>query len=430
LKTILLFGAGKSSTILIDYLLAAAAENSWQLIIADADKEQILGKTKHAPHAKAVQLDITNGEERAVLIQQADIVISLMPPDLHFLIAKDCVAFGKNLLTASYADEQLKQLAPEIKQKGLLFICELGLDPGIDHMSAMQRINAIKAAGGKIHAFKSHCGGLVAPENDDNPWRYKISWNPKNIMMAGKAGAVYKTDGKIIKENYQELFDAKRVIAFPGIGLLSFYPNRNSLGYATLYQLEDAPTFMRTTLRYPDFMQGWATIIALNLTDENIQYNTDGLSLQDFFKQHIAKGDLEKLSALAIKQLDWLGLNDSKTLINKGPCNVAVILQFMLENKLALKPADKDMIVMLHEIAYEQNGTNHYLQSSLIVTGENNFKTAMAKTVGLPLGIATKLILNEAIHLSGLHIPVLKEIYDPILKELRNYGIEFKDNLK
>ena len=433
MKTILLFGAGKSSTVLIDYLIALSPENNWSVIIADADKEQILAKTNDSPYARAIEINIQNDIERAAWIQLADIVISLMPPHLHFLIATDCVQFNKNLLTASYADDQLKALEPEIKKKGLLFICELGLDPGIDHMSAMQRINDIKSTGGKIISFKSHCGGLVAPESNDNPWRYKISWNPRNVVMAGKSGAVYKMNGVVTKEEYEQLFATIRSIEFPGsdsyrIGSLSFYPNRNSLEYIELYKLEEATTFMRTTLRYPEFIQGWNELIQLKLTDETKAYETDGLSIKDFFKQHFFK---HHLTASSSSQLVYLGLNDDKTLINKGFCSATDILQFILETKLVLLPSDKDMIVMMHEMDYEQqDGKKYTLQSCLIVKGENNIRTAMAKTVGLPLGIAAHLILNRKIAISGLHIPVIKEIYDPILAELKKYGIEFSDSYK
>jgi len=432
MKTILVFGAGKSSTILIDYLISSATENNWSVIIADANEEQILTKTNGSPLARTIETDIQNDIERAAWIQLADIVISLMPPHLHFLIAKDCVQFNKNLLTASYADDQLKELEREIKKKGLLFICELGLDPGIDHMSAMQRIDGIKREGGKILSFKSHCGGLVAPESDDNPWRYKISWNPRNVVMAGKSGAIYKMDNTIVKEDHKQLFATERSIQFPGsdsyrIGSLSFYPNRNSLDYIELYELEGIETFMRTTLRYPEFMHGWNEVIQLKLTDETKEYETDELSIKDFFTQHFIK---HRLTPSSSKQLLYLGLDDDKTLINKGFCSAADVLQFILETKLILLPSDKDMIAMLHEIGYQKDGKKHELQSSLIVKGEDNIRTAMAKTVGLPLGIAVKLILNKSITMTGLHIPIIKEIYEPILAELKKHGIEFTDHRK
>ncbi len=489
MKNILLFGAGKSASVLIEYLTENAVENKWFITVVDADKKLIEEKTKNHPSSSAVAADITNEILRSRLIEQCDLVISMMPAFLHILIAKDCVHFGKHLLTASYADEEIKLLAEEAKAKGILFLCEMGLDPGIDHMSAMQIIDEIKEKGGKIHSFKSHCGGLVAPESDNNPWHYKISWNPRNVVLAGKAGAEYKMDGQIIKEKYQELFNAERFIETGDdtIGRLSYYPNRNSLSYIDLYELYDSQTFVRTTLRYRDFMLGWKNIIDLKLTDEDIVYQSDDLSIADFFQQHFDKYNLseklrievkkneaytnEVISLLAdnlnskntnnkmgidengalitetenhvdsptyddlamsahdgnkiLEQLYFLGVSDENTIINKGMISAADALQFILEKKLALSPTDKDMVVMQHDIEYTLENQNHQIISSLIVKGKDSIHTAMAKTVGLPLGIAAKLILNGTINLYGLHIPIIKEIYEPVLKELEKNGIIF-----
>lgn len=504
-KTILLFGAGKSATFLIDYLLAEAENDlgkmGWQFIIADADEKLILEKTKGNPLAKVEVLDITNEKARENIIQQADLVISMMPPSLHILIAKDCLAYKKNLLTASYADDEIKSLNEEIKKSGLLFLYEMGLDPGIDHMSAMQILDDLRLKGAVIHSFKSHCGGLIAPESNDNPWQYKITWNPRNIVLAGKAGAIYKNEDAVVIESYEELFDTTRTVVYGEneLEVFGYYPNRNSIPYMELYGLENASTFMRTTLRYRDFMYGWKNIIDLKLTDEQVQYDTTNLSLHEFFRTHLEKNgfgewlqqklaerfaetktlldNLMKLieaeeaaeiqgeeipenflmvdeegalknieideiknsaaSAMAhkmheanliMKQLGHLGLNDEETIINKGMCSAADVLQFSLEKKLALSSGDKDMIVMLHEIEYAINGENKMIKSSLTVIGDDSLHTAMAKTVGLPLGIAAKLILNGSITLTGLHVPVAREIYEPVLAELKTFGIAFNES--
>jgi len=502
LKKILLFGAGKSASVLIDYLITQSTEFNWKIIIADANKKLIEEKTQHHKNSEAVELDINDGDKRRQLIAAADIVISMMPPALHILVAKDCIHFGKNLLTASYADDEIKALEQQVKDKGIIFLCEMGLDPGIDHMSAMQLLDEIRESGGTVHSFKSHCGGLVAPESDDNPWHYKITWNPRNIVMAGKAGAIYKLNGKEIAEQYETLFEADRTVLTGNeeVPVLSYYPNRNSLPYIDLYGLGEASTFIRTTLRYRDFMYGWKNIVELKLTDEEPVYQTDGLSLQDFFKEHLLKngfGDwlnnklserlsetkamLENLMKIAeaeniaqaegepvdedfmlvneegrlksiqledvkndaasvvalkmheanltMKQLFFLGLDDQDTIINKGVCSAADVLQMALEKKLALHQGDKDMIVMLHEIAYnDKEGKAQSIHSSLLVKGEDSIHTAMAKTVGLPLGIAAKLILEKKINLTGIHIPVCKEIYEPVLTELKNLGISFSES--
>jgi len=380
----------------------------------------------------------------------------------------------------------------------------MGLDPGIDHMSAMKIFDKVRADGGKIISFRSHCGGLVAPESDDNPWHYKISWNPRNILLAGKSGAHYRENGEEKRLKYEELFTAERIIEIPGIGFLCWYPNRDSLSYAPLYGLENTKTFVRTTLRHPDFMYGWKNVIDLKLTDETPQYETTGKALMDFFKEHMDKngfgdwlqkklserfdqtkdlleklmelveaekeaeesggdvdkdflvvgkdGDLQNMDLdkikndaaeivankmheanLTLKQLFFLGMDDDETIINKGFCSAADVMQLALEKKLALQAEDKDMIVMLHEIEYENlkvKSQKSKITSSLVVKGEDSLRTAMAKTVGLPLGIAVKLILNGTIDLTGLHIPTKKEIYEPVLKELEEHEIKFNEETK
>ncbi|MES2849854.1 MAG: saccharopine dehydrogenase C-terminal domain-containing protein [Bacteroidota bacterium] len=422
MKTILLLGAGKSATVLIDYLIKTAAENKWKFIIADANKQQILAKTNNSPFAEAVALDVTNEKQRSKLIERAHVVISMMPPSLHFLIAKDCVEYRKHLLTASYLDNKIKSLEAEIRNKKLLFLCEMGLDPGIDHMSAIKIIDEIKHNGGNINSFKSHCGGLVAPETDNNPWHYKISWNPRNVVLAGKAGAEYKLDDKIIHKEYKELFADCEEVAIEGLGKLAFYPNRDSLSYMPVYHLENATTFIRTTLRYADFCKGWQAIVSADLANEKDAVDTKELS----FKKWSAAinpfiDDSNK------KLLEFLGLFD-EALVPAAAKSSADILQYLLETKWVMQPQDKDMIVMLHEIEYETvDGNKKKIESSLVVKGEDNLRTAMAKTVGLPLGIAAKLILNDTIKMTGVHIPIAKEIYEPVLKELEGFGVVFRE---
>jgi len=421
LKTILLFGAGKSATVLIDYLIAEAETNNWKFIIADSNKEQILSKTNNSPFAEAVQIDITNEKLRGDLIQRAHVVISMMPPALHFLIAKDCVEYRKHLLTASYLDDKMKSLKDEISNKKLLFICEMGLDPGIDHMSAMKIIDDIRSKDGEITSFKSHCGGLVAPESDDNPWHYKISWNPRNIVMAGQSGAEYKLNNEVKTIKYHELFDCSNEIVFDGLKGLAFYPNRDSLSYIPIYKLPGAATFIRTTLRHVDFFKGWDAIVHAGLTSDTANIDVKGLTFSKWSAPVLPfVNDDNKV------MLHWLGLFDDAPVPATAKTS-ADILQWLAETKLAMRPADKDMIVMLHEFEYTLDGKNKSLKSCLVVKGEDSLRTAMAKTVGLPLGIAAKLILNETIKLKGLYIPTVKEIYEPVLVELENAGIKFTE---
>jgi saccharopine dehydrogenase-like NADP-dependent oxidoreductase len=431
LKKVLLFGAGKSASALIDYLILSAEENNWDVIVADANAALIKEKTNNRPHSTSVPLDINDASKRRLLIESSDIVISMMPPSLHILIANDCLQFGKSLLTASYADEAILALDKNVKEKGLLFLCEMGLDPGIDHMSAIQLLDEIDEKGGKVVSFKSHCGGLVAPESDNNPWHYKISWNPRNVVLAGKSGAIYKKDGNIVQEEYEQLFDSKRSVTFENENLTSFsyYPNRNSLPYIDLYRLHHVQTFIRTTLRHPDFMSGWNNLVQLKMTDESMTYSSDAKTLADFYNEYLNTYNFDKNENYLFKQqLEYLGLHDTITKINKGICSPADVLQLALEKKLVLSKEDKDMIVMLHEIDYSINEIKHTIKSSLVVKGENHIHTAMAKTVGLPLGIAAKFILNGTIKQSGVQIPISKEIYLPVLAELRKYGVQFNEH--
>ena len=421
MNTILLIGAGKSATVLIDYLIRAARENDWKFIVADGSREQILAKTNHSPFAEAVEIDIRDDETRAVLIRRSTIVISMMPPSMHFLIAKDCVEYRKHLLTASYLDDQMKAMNKQICERKLLFLCEMGLDPGIDHMSAMRIIDKIKSEGGRISSFRSHCGGLVAPGSDDNPWRYKISWNPRNIIMAGHSGAEFKLDGELKKLSYLDLFDESQTIQVDGLPPLAYYPNRDSLSYIPLYQLADSLTFIRTTLRYPIFLTGWKALVHAGLTDDSRLVDTMGLSFAQWSRPLLPYVNDDNRKLLA-----YLGLFD-ETAVPVSARTSADILQYLVETRLSMRENDKDMVVMLHELDYSINGDNKKIKSSLIVMGEDRQRTAMARTVGLPLGIAASYILKGKLNLSGLYIPTIKEIYEPLLMELDNSGIRFTE---
>lgn len=439
-KRILLFGAGKSATVLIDYLKDQSARKNWLLIVADNNLAAVQTKLGDNPNTQAIQINIEHAGERKQLVADADIVISMMPPSLHYLIAIDCIEFSKNLLTASYTDSRIKELSSVIEEKGLLFLCEMGLDPGIDHMSAMKLIHEIEAKNGKIISFKSHCGGLVAPENDDNPWHYKISWNPRNVVLAGKAGALFKLKGESFEKPYSQIFDSNEQVKIPSLGSLSYYPNRDSLSYIELYQLKNIQTFIRTTLRYPSFISGWKKMIEWQLTDEDYIYQTKGLSIAQYYQIHFERVGLndqissfkniankDEYAASLIKQFEFLGLNDHQTILPFDKGSAADILQFILENKLALKPGEKDMVVMLHELEYLIGDELHRIKSSLVTIGSDEQRTAMAKTVGLPLGIAAVLILEGKIKEKGLHIPIKPTIYLPVMEALENESIRFTE---
>ena len=442
MKNILLFGAGKSTTTLIDYILKHSETEQWKIIVVDANLHLAKSKTAGHPNARASSFDINNAEERLAIVNEADIVISMLPPALHLLVAKDCITCKKDLLTASYIDPAMKDLQGDIEKNGLLFLCEMGLDPGIDHMSAMQLFDDIKSRGGKITSFKSHCGGLIAPESSDNPWHYKISWNPINIVNAGKLGAVYKEHNETVELDYYEVFEDCDTVNVPALGSYAWYPNRNSVAYMPLYGLEDVETILRITLRHVDYCTAWHAAVLAGLTDaenettiknfrgksfnnwfvSSLNFYTKAQNFDDFLTRFIEKENHETVVTL----FDYLGITSDDE-IPQNANTSADILKYLLETRLPLKDGDKDMVVMLHEISYQINNETKELKSTLVVKGDDNLHTAMSKTVGLPLAIATKLILNGTITIKGLHIPTVKEIYGPVLSELASNGIIFNE---
>ena len=443
MKTILVLGAGKSATVLIEDLQDACLKNNWQLIIADASLSLAESKIKSPSVARAAALNAKEEIQRISLIRESDLVISLLPPSLHILVAKDCLQAEKHLLTASYLDEEVRQLSKQISDKNLLFLYEMGLDPGIDHMSAMQLIEKIKSEGGVVKSFISHCGGLIAPENDNNPWHYKISWNPRNVVLAGKAGATYLEEGKLIQKKYADIFKNNASIDIKNLPSLSWYPNRDSVSYISLYQLEEASTFIRTTLRYTNFCKGWHHIVNLGLTDEKDEelikqcktikdWWQKKLSLVEnrdlSFSMYLELYEKEEEHPLLNQQFSFLELESEITIPNEIKCS-ADLLQKILEEKLALGKDDRDLIVMIHELLVSYNGIEKKVQSSLQVKGVDTLHTAMAKTVGLPLSIAAQLILSDQISIRGLRVPIMKEIYEPLLEKLKEKDIVFEETV-
>lgn len=431
---ILLFGAGKSATTLIRYLISVAAPRGWTVVVADNDLELALSKTGGAECALPIQANVADEAARDRLVAAADVVISLLPPSLHQLAARSCLRLRRHLLTASYVDDSIRGLARDVKDSGLLFLCEMGLDPGIDHMSALHFIQEVMGSADRIVSFHSHTGGLVAPESDDNPWHYKISWNPRNVVRAGAAGAKYLLDGKVVTREYASLFERPVRIDVADIGQLAWYPNRDSIPYIDLYGLGEVETFVRTTLRHPAFCAAWAPIVRAGLTDDVAPLrgrdvaNSAGTGILDA-SMPLTVG--EWVSPLLLHVTDenramyaYLGLFDAVA-IPAAARTSADVLQHLLETRLAMQPGDRDMIVMEHEIGYISGGRSMRRKSTLVVKGEDPLHTAMARTVGLPLGIAAKLLLEGKVMLRGVQIPVLPELYVPVLKELEGEGIVF-----
>ena len=441
MRRILIVGAGRSSSALVRYLLEKSFTEKLKVIIADISVENAQNLVQGHENASVVELDIFNVENRKALVSDADIVISMLPARFHLEIANDCLEFGKSLVTASYISKELMELDEEVKKKGLVFMNEIGLDPGIDHMSAMQVIDRIKAEGGKMLLFESFTGGLVAPESDNNLWNYKFTWNPRNVVVAGQGGvAKFIQEGKYKYIPYHKLFRRTEFLSIEGYGKFEALANRDSLNYREIYGLEDALTLYRGTIRRVGFSRAWNIFVQLGMTDDSYQMEgSESMSYRDFtnsfllYKPHDSV-ELKLRHYLKIDQDDviWDKLleldifNDSKIVGIKN-ATPAQILQKILMDSWTLKKEDKDMIVMYHKFGFELDGKQRQIESNMVVLGEDQTYTAMAKTVGLPVAMATLDILNGKIKSPGVQLPISKEVYDPILKELDQYGIQFNE---
>jgi saccharopine dehydrogenase (NADP+, L-glutamate forming) len=437
MQKILILGAGMSSSTLIRYLLDHSAENNWRILLGDINEGLARRKIAGHPRGKAVRLDILEEGLRAKFINEADIVISMLPARMHHLVAEQCVKNRKPLVTASYVSDKIRGLDAEARRQGVLLLNEMGVDPGIDHMSAMQIIHRIHHMGGRIDVFESHTGGLVAPTYDNNPWRYKFTWNPRNVVLAGQAGARFLHNGKFKYIPYHKLFQRFEIIRVLDLGKFESYPNRDSLTYQEDYQLHDLSTMFRGTIRRVGFCDAWNALVQLGATDDSYEVEFPGqMTYRDFTNSFLAYNIVDPVETkLArylqidpngdiMQKLAWLGLFERR-IAGVQDRTPARILQYLLEEKLALEPDDRDMIVMQHQFEYILEGTKKRVVSSMAFIGEDSTNTAMSITVGLPVAIAAKLILRGKLKLTGVHIPIHPEIYEPVLDELQNFGIRF-----
>ena len=441
MRNILIIGAGKSASYLIKYFLDKSISENLNITIGDlviSNAEKLI--ENHA-NANALKLDIFDKAAREQAVQNADIVVSMLPARFHIEVAKDCLAFGKHLVTASYVSDEMKTLDAEAKAKNLIFLNEIGLDPGVDHMSAMQVIDRIRAAGGKMLLFESFTGGLMAPESDTNLWNYKFTWNPRNVVLAGQGGAAkFLQEGKFKYIPYHRLFRRTEFLEVEDYGRFEAYANRDSLKYQEVYGLEDVKTLYRGTIRRVGFSRAWQIFVVLGMTDdsytiadsENMSYRsfvnsflpyspTDSVELKLRYQLKIDQDDIVWGK---LEELDVFNPDKKVELKNATP---AQILQKILLDSWTLSPEDKDMIVMYHKFGYELDGKKHQIDATMVCTGEDQTFTAMAKTVGLPVAIATLAILNNKIQSYGVQIPTKKEFYTPVLNELKEFGVIFKE---
>ncbi|THV61586.1 saccharopine dehydrogenase [Flagellimonas alvinocaridis] len=440
-RTILVVGAGKSTSYLLDYLLKKSDSENLRLVIGDLQPKNIPEQFSSHPNCEVIALDIFNEEERKKAVSLASIVISMLPANLHIKIAEDCIQYKKHLVTASYVSKEMEALNEEVKKNGLIFMNEIGLDPGIDHMSAMEVIDRIRSKGGKMLLFESFTGGLVAPESDSNLWNYKFTWNPRNVVLAGQGGtAKFIQEGTYKYIPYQKLFRRTEFLDVEGHGKFEAYANRDSLKYREAYGLQDALTLFRGTMRRVGFSKAWQMFVILGMTDDSYTIeNSEGMSYREFVNLFLPYSptdsvELKMRHYLKIDQDDirWgklleLNLFDPSKKIPLKNATPAQILQFILEDSWTLREDEKDMIVMYHKFGYEIDGEKKQIDANMVVIGENRTYTAMSKTVGLPVAMATLQILNKKITTPGVQIPISMEVYQPILSELKSYGIHFKE---
>jgi saccharopine dehydrogenase-like NADP-dependent oxidoreductase len=443
MKQILVLGAGKSAPYMISYLLNHAEKHDWFVTVGDKDINLAQKAIGRHPRGDAISFDINDAEMRLTQIQRSDVVINFLPPIFQYLIALGCITHGKHMITASYQDERMRDLDPDARRKGILILNEMGLDPGIDHMSAMSLIDSIKNDGGRVNSFKSYGSGLPAPECSTNPLRYVITWNPRNVVMAGEYGAQYMYKDKIKILPAHEVFQRTWTVNLEGVGTMEAYPNRDSLKYMSLFGIEDVHTMIRGTLRYPGWSETWLQIVRLGLPNEvlhipNLQKWTYRQLIEMFLPLHEVGADLEQRVAnflginptgKIMENLRWLGLFNDEPILCEGD-TAADVLVDMLIRKLPLSEDARDMVAIVHEIETEypeQNIKYARITSTFVEYGEPGGYTAISKTVGLPSAIATRLLLSDQIPLNGCHIPTHPAIYTRVLEELKDLGFVFKE---
>lgn len=440
MKKISILGAGLSATCLINYLIERADDNDWEINIGDFNESIAKKKTNNNPRAKSFAFDVSKAEQVNTVVNNSDIVVSMLPASFHHIIAKSCVEHKKPMLTASYVSNEIKELNQQAKDANIGIFMELGVDPGIDHMSAMRVIDKLRNEGSTLDAFFSSTGGLVAPEYDNNPWNYKFTWNPRNVVVAGQGISMFIRNGHYKYIPYHRLFRRLMHTSIEGIGDFEIYPNRDSLKYRKTYGLENIPTIFRGTMRRKGFAKSWNIFVQLGLTDDSyVIENSANMTFRDFINTFLPYRDdisvedklMEQFSDIIdqdiFEKLKWLDIFE-KIQIPLKNATPAQILQFILERKWQLNEGDKDMIAMQHRFEYTTvSGEKKQIVSSLVVKGKTNDETAMAITVGTPLAIAVKMVAQGVIKQTGVHVPVIPDLYNPILDELEVLGINFTE---
>lgn len=438
MKQILVIGAGRSSSSMIKYFLDNAVQENWFVRVGDMDLKLAQEKVGTSSHGEAFAFNALNPEERWKELQNKNLVVSMLPAHLHIEVVKDCIKLGIDIITPSYISNEMKELHQAAEEANVLVMNEIGVDPGMDHMSAKKILDDIEQMGGEMDSFESFTGGLIAPESDNNPWNYKFTWNPRNVVLAGQGGAAkFIQNGQYKYIPYNKLFRRTEIIEIDGYGKFEGYANRDSLKYRSVYNLEGIPTIYRGTLRRVGFCRAWNMFVQLGATDDSyVIEGSENMTHRDFINSFLAYDahnsvELKLRYYLNIEQddyiwdkLEWLGIfsNEKVGLKNATP---AQILQKILEGKWSLEKDDKDMIVMWHKFTFKLNNVMKEIHSSMVYIGKDQTYTAMSDTVGLPVAICAKLILNGTITTKGVQIPILKEIYEPVMKELEDFGMKY-----
>ncbi len=435
MKNVLVLGAGLVSKPGVRYLLN---QKNIFVTVASRTVSKADNLIKGFSNGKALQLNVQDEAQLGKLIEQNDIIVSLLPWVHHLKVAKLCLKHNKHMATTSYVSDEMKKLNDEAAAKDLLFLNEIGVDPGIDHMSAMKIIDEVYENGGKVLHFYSYCGGLPAPDANDNPFGYKFSWSPKGVVLASRNPGKFLENGKLVEIVGKDLFLNYRIEEIEGLGKFEVYPNRNSLPYKELYNLTDALTVMRGTYRNLGWCDTLKKMVDVGLIDEDKKDYLSGITYKKMMAEIIGEKDesdiklkiAQKLNlkpdSEIIKRFEWLGLFSDEKVFEHD--NVLDILSDLLQEKLVYKGDEKDMIILQHKFTVENaDKSKELITSTLVDFGIALKESSMARTVSLPLAIGVRFMAEEKFNLKGVHIPITKQIYEPVLKELETLGIKMDD---
>jgi saccharopine dehydrogenase-like NADP-dependent oxidoreductase len=431
---VLILGAGLVAGPMVRYLLA---QPDFGVTVASRTVSKAQALIGDHPQGRAVAVDVRDTDALSKLVQAHDVAVSMLPYVYHLEVARQCLAHGVHLVTTSYVKPEMQALDPAVKEAGLTFLNEIGLDPGIDHMSAKRVIDDIQAHGGEVTAFLSYCGGVPAPEANTNPLGYKFSWSPRGVVMAGKNPAHFLWDGDEVSIPGEELFQHHWPVEVEGLGTFEGYPNRDSLPYMELYGIRPSRTMFRGTLRYPGWCATLSTIAELGLLDDAERDDLAGLTFAELTARLIGAeaGDLPEAlmteldlarDSQVLANFRWLGLLSDDPL----PAGASTLLDVLAERMLALMsyaPGERDMIVLYDIFDAQYPDRAERTTSALIDYGIPHGDSAMSRTVSLPAAIAVRLILQGTITTRGVLVPVIPEIYDPVLDELETLGIRFDE---